>query len=85
MFPIMGSCVLFGLYVLFKYFNKDYINYLLTAYFSLLGVTALTKTGEDILHALMPSSWLPYLVTLEHRKKSDCSSFVAQHTADSDR
>lgn len=72
MFPIMGSGVLFGLYLMFTYFNKDYINYLLTAYFSLLGVTALTKTGEEILHALLPSSWLPepYLLTLQRRKQS---------------
>lgn len=32
-FPVMGSAVLFGLYILFTYFSKEYINYLLTAYF----------------------------------------------------
>ena len=34
----IGSCVLFGLYILFKFFSKEYINYLLTAYFLLFGI-----------------------------------------------
>lgn len=38
MFPIFGSCVLFGLYLLFKFLSKEYINYLLTAYFLLFGI-----------------------------------------------
>jgi len=39
---------LFGLYLLFTYFNKEYINYLLTAYFCILGVGALIKAGLAI-------------------------------------
>ena len=42
-FPIMGSCTLFGLYLMFRYFGKEYINYLLTAYFSVLGAVAVGK------------------------------------------
>jgi minor histocompatibility antigen H13 len=38
MFPVFGSCVLFGLYLLFKFLSKEYINYLLTAYFLLFGI-----------------------------------------------
>jgi minor histocompatibility antigen H13 len=34
---------LFGLFLLFTYFDKEYINYLLTAYFAMLGVGALVK------------------------------------------
>lgn len=41
MFPLVGSCVLFGLYLLFKFLNKDYVNFLLTAYIFVLGVFAL--------------------------------------------
>tara|TARA_R110002050_G_scaffold186573_1_gene320905 strand:+ start:403 stop:666 length:264 start_codon:yes stop_codon:yes gene_type:complete len=43
MFPIIGSGVLFGLYVLFKFFSKEYINYLLTTYFLLFGIGMYVK------------------------------------------
>ena len=39
-FPIYGSCVLFGLYCLFK-FHKELANMLLGLYFTSLGVLAL--------------------------------------------
>lgn len=38
MFPVIGSCVLFGLFLVFKYFNKDYVNILFHIYFSLIGL-----------------------------------------------
>jgi len=44
MFPVVGSCVLFGLYVLFKLFSKEYINLLLTAYFLFFGILAASAT-----------------------------------------
>jgi len=44
MFPIIGSVVLFGLYILFKFFNKDIINLLLSGYFLFFGVFALSST-----------------------------------------
>jgi minor histocompatibility antigen H13 len=44
MFPLVGSTVLFGLYILFKYFSKEYINLLLTGYFLLFGLGALSTT-----------------------------------------
>jgi len=40
-FPLVGSAVLFGLYVLFRIFSKEWINFLLTGYFLLLGTLAL--------------------------------------------
>ncbi|KAF9581149.1 Minor histocompatibility antigen H13 [Lunasporangiospora selenospora] len=45
MFPIFGSMTLFGLYLVFRYIDKTYVNYLLTAYFGLLGVMATTQVG----------------------------------------
>ena len=42
-FPIIGSGTLFGLYLLFKFFDKEYINYVLTAYFTCMGVIAFAK------------------------------------------
>ena len=45
----MGSGVLFGLYLLFRFFSKEYINYLLTAYFALLGWMAVAKALDSVL------------------------------------
>jgi len=50
-FPFIGSGVLFGLYMLFKMFSKDYINLLLTGYFLLFGILAVSAT---ITHAFAP-------------------------------
>ncbi|KAK3830777.1 MAG: minor 13 [Linnemannia elongata] len=47
MFPIFGSMTLFGLYLVFRYIDKTYVNYLLTAYFGLLGVMATTQVGVN--------------------------------------
>ncbi|KAG0369894.1 signal peptide peptidase-domain-containing protein [Gamsiella multidivaricata] len=47
MFPIFGSITLFGLYLVFRYVDKTYVNYLLTAYFGLLGVMATTQVGVN--------------------------------------
>ncbi|XP_040574022.1 minor histocompatibility antigen H13 [Lepeophtheirus salmonis] len=43
MFPFIASSALFGLYIFFQIFSKDNINLLLSAYFFVLGVLALTK------------------------------------------
>jgi len=47
-FPFVGSGVLFGLYMLFKIFSKEYINMLLTSYFLLFGIFAVTATIKPI-------------------------------------
>ena len=52
MFPIIGSATLFGLYLLFKFFSKEYINYLLTAYFGLMGIAALAQAKMTFARAL---------------------------------
>merc|ERR1711934_1243509 len=44
MFPIFGSCVLFGLFLVFKFFAKEYINMLLHAYFIFLGACCISAT-----------------------------------------
>lgn len=68
----MASCSLFGLYLVFKYFDKDHINLLFTAYFCLLGVSALTQVGNSFLHAVLPQSlldqWEPYHLRLTKKK-----------------
>lgn len=54
MFPVIGSCVLFGLYLLFKFFSKDYVNLLLTAYFLLFGILAVASTVRPLLAYALP-------------------------------
>jgi hypothetical protein len=39
MFPVIGSCTLFGLYLIFKYFEPQYVNMLLSAYFAVFGTS----------------------------------------------
>lgn len=51
-FPLVGSCSLFGLYLAFKYFDKDLVNLLIGGYFCLAGCLALTATGAPALLAL---------------------------------
>ncbi|XP_048464488.1 uncharacterized protein LOC125485497 [Rhincodon typus] len=43
-FPIIASCTLFGLYLFFKIFSEEYINLLLSMYFFILGILALSHT-----------------------------------------
>lgn len=54
MAPFVGSLVLFGLYILFRVFHKDYINLLLSSYFVLFGIMALAATIRPIFERLLP-------------------------------
>lgn len=51
MFPVYGSCTLFGLYLLIKFINKDLIGYLFQAYFSLIGMVCLMQIIQNLLPA----------------------------------
>ncbi|XP_050301647.1 minor histocompatibility antigen H13 [Anthonomus grandis grandis] len=55
-FPIMASCALFALYIIFKLFSKEYINLLLTGYFFFLGVFALTHLLSPVIGKLVPAA-----------------------------
>lgn len=74
MFPIIGSCVLFSMYLAFKFLDKEYINYVLTAYFSVMGCAAVTKTFLMAVKKMTPISCLKnvakYKVTISKRSKS---------------
>ncbi|MBW0502640.1 hypothetical protein O181_042355 [Austropuccinia psidii MF-1] len=52
-FPVIGSCVLLGLYLVFKYLDKDVINKIFAGYFTLMGVGALTKMLSTITKSLL--------------------------------
>lgn len=56
MFPLVASCALFGLYIFFQFFSKEYINLLLTGYFFFLGVLALSHLLSPIISFLVPAS-----------------------------
>jgi minor histocompatibility antigen H13 len=66
-FPLIGSGVLFGLYMLFKLFSKEYINMLLTSYFLVLGILAVAGSLKPFLLPLFSKpitpkkfSWVPF-------------------------
>jgi len=52
-FPFIGSGVLFGLYLLFKLFSKEYINLLLTGYFLAFGILAVCTTLRPLFGAIL--------------------------------
>jgi len=56
LFPLIASSALLGLYIVFMVFPKEYINFLLTSYFVLLGVLALTHVFSPFLKKLIPAS-----------------------------
>ncbi|KAL7540291.1 hypothetical protein ACHAXR_010012 [Thalassiosira sp. AJA248-18] len=53
-FPLLGSASLFGLYTAFKYFDKDTVNLIISVYFCLVGLAALTATFGPVLESLGP-------------------------------
>ncbi|XP_069507066.1 minor histocompatibility antigen H13 [Ambystoma mexicanum] len=56
-FPIIASCTLFGLYLFFKIFSQEYINLLLSMYFFILGILALSHTISPIMNRLFPDNF----------------------------
>ena len=53
-FPLIGSVVLFSFFLLFKFLPKDLVNKLLTGYFVLIGIFALTGTLAPVAAVPMP-------------------------------
>eukprot|EP01117_Protostelium_nocturnum_P001250 TRINITY_DN1156_c0_g2_i2.p1 TRINITY_DN1156_c0_g2~~TRINITY_DN1156_c0_g2_i2.p1 ORF type:complete len:302 (-),score=74.76 TRINITY_DN1156_c0_g2_i2:150-1055(-) len=54
-FPFIGSAVLFGLYLAFKWFSKEYINLLLSSYFLLFGILAVAGSVKPLVLRIFPS------------------------------
>ena len=52
MFPVVGSCTLFGLYMVFKIFHKDYVNLLFHFYFTIIGTYSIKAIIYDKLARL---------------------------------
>ena len=57
-FPILGSCSLLGLYLAFKYFDKDTVNLVISVYFCLVGLAALTATFGPAIESCLGFSFL---------------------------
>lgn len=61
MFPVYGSMVLFGLYLIFKFIDKSLLNPLFTVYFTFLGVICLMGMFEYHLESFI-GSWKKVIV-----------------------
>ena len=56
MFPLIASCALFGLYMIFNIFGKEYINMFLSFYFLVLGIFALSHMVSPVVLKLVPKA-----------------------------
>ncbi|XP_008585666.1 PREDICTED: minor histocompatibility antigen H13 isoform X2 [Galeopterus variegatus] len=74
-FPIIASCTLLGLYLFFKVFSQEYINLLLSMYFFVLGILALSHTISGVSPGLAGerprSRQLCHAGTWRHRHSRD--------------
>lgn len=72
-FPLIGSVVLFSLFLLFKFLSKDLVNAILTCYFFVLGIIAFSATLLPAIDRFLPKKWnetainwhLPYFKSVE--------------------
>lgn len=55
MFPVTASCVLFSLYLAFKFLPKYWINIVIKTYFFIFGVIVMGQRVRGILAKIMPS------------------------------
>jgi minor histocompatibility antigen H13 len=54
MFPVYASCALFGMYMMFKVFGKEYVNMVLGGYFFLLGSASLASMLRPVGEMVSP-------------------------------
>ncbi|CAL1400375.1 unnamed protein product [Linum trigynum] len=72
-FPFVGSAMLLSLFLLFKFLSKDLVNAVLTCYFFVLGIIALSATLLPAIKPYLPKEWndkviswhAPYFRSLE--------------------
>ncbi|KAF4363263.1 hypothetical protein G4B88_016074 [Cannabis sativa] len=72
-FPFVGSAMLLSLFLLFKFLSKDLVNAVLTSYFFVLGIIALSATLLPAIKRYLPKHWnedlivwrFPYFCSLE--------------------
>jgi hypothetical protein len=52
-FPLMGSISLFGLFLSFRYLDKDLVNLVIGVYFALVGCFAVTMTVDPLVRRIL--------------------------------
>ena len=55
-FPLIGSAVLLGLFLLFKFLPKELVNSVLTGYFVLIGIFAVMITILPFVDSMFPAA-----------------------------
>lgn len=63
-FPLVGSCVLFGLFLAFKFLPKEMVNMLLTIYIGVLAVLVLTVAALPFVEDFFPEKLQATMITL---------------------
>ncbi|KAJ6846680.1 signal peptide peptidase 2-like [Iris pallida] len=56
-FPLVGSAMLLSLFLLFKFLSKDLVNAVLTCYFFVLGIIALSACILPAIKRFLPNRW----------------------------
>lgn len=66
MFPVIGSCVLFSLYCVYKFLPKEWVNLVIKAYFFIFGCLVLAQKLAQILSATLPEATVHQLLAVEY-------------------
>ena len=76
-FPIVGSCVLLGLFLLFRFLDKRLLNRILGGYLALLAVVGLTRTLTRIVRSSLGAKRYNKSSKVRCRRSEQC---IAQWT-----
>ncbi|XP_034951345.1 minor histocompatibility antigen H13 [Chelonus insularis] len=78
MFPLVSSAALFGLYLFFQVFSKEYINLVLTGYFFFLGILALCHLTSPVISSLVPAMIpkTPYHIKFTKGEGDDANAVI---------
>ncbi|CAL1707111.1 unnamed protein product [Somion occarium] len=73
-FPVIGSVILFGLYIVVKYIGKEWINWLLQWYFTVAGVGSVGKSLISLTRWTLGTTWWKHFdrhrfVYLKHKQE----------------
>ena len=82
LFPVIGSVVLFSLYLVFKLIDKAYVNVVIKAYFFLFGCIVLTSKVDGLLEQTLPPSWVRALTSTSVRVRHPLTVWPLTYLAD---
>lgn len=75
MFPVFGSCSLFGLYCAFKYLDPEWVQFFMSGYFALAGVFAITATFVGVIKSFPGLNSLFNKIILNYKTKFSLFGF----------